>query len=366
MSRVLLFSLMVSPILIYLAWPTSEQKRIALVLGNSDYAHSDHIGSATNNARQMSHSLRRLGFDVIEGTNLSRSGIQSSIQMFAAQMNGADVALLYYSGYVHQESGRTYITPIEANPTKSYQLDFQTIELRSLLIEMANSTGSNLVLFDTCRAILSSANERMSNNKCLPMKRIPIQNRMIISYPTKSPVALTDMQRGTSDFTKSFLENVDREIVNKKHVLLNDILSAVQRDISIKTRPKQHPWNEFSLDRDYSLNVKFAKDFRDTQLTVVSDESMDVKGKIQSKLASSGQSGIALKTSLANPNFSDFPDIKTEENISGTNLSAIAPDDQIKKHHKIIRSIKKSKIRNRVAKESWQKRQLRRMLDSID
>lgn len=367
---------MVSPILIYFVWPTSDEKRIALVLGNSDYAHSYHIGSAVNNAKEMSRSLRRLGFDVIEGTDLTRSAIQSSIQMFAAQLKDADIALLYYSGYVYQESERTYITPIEANPFKPYHLAFQAIELRSLLIHMANSTSSNLVLFDACRAILSSATKSVLNGKCLPMKRIPIQRRMIISYPTKSPVALTTMQQGNSDFTKSFLEIVDRQIADKKHVSLYNILSAVQKVISFNTRSEQQPWNEVSLEGDFSFNLEFTKDIRDTQLTVVDSHLMRRNDNVQSQTdpklqikvrcnlkRPSCRRWLSLAKSQTDLNLSDIPDLIPEEKISGTNLSAIAPDYQIKKHYKKIRPINKRKTRNRVTRQSWQQQQLRRMLE---
>jgi len=62
-------------------------------------------------------------------------------------------------------------------------------------------------------------------------------------------------------------------------------------------------------------------------------------------------------------NLSDIPDLIPEEKISGTNLSAIAPDYQIKKHYKKIRPINKRKTRNRVTRQSWQQQQLRRMLE---
>ncbi len=308
-SRILLFSLMVSPILIFLFWPAFEEKRIALVLGNSDYTHSYPIGTATNNAKAVSRSLRRLGFDVIVGTNLSRSAIESSIQKFASQLNDADVALLYYSGYVYQESGRTYIAPIEAKPSKPYQLEFQTIEMRSLLIQMANSTRSNLVLFDACRAILSSTPES-ALSKCLPMTRIPIQKRVIISYPTKLPVALATMQRGKSKFTKSFLDNMDRVTENNKQALFyNAMLEEVSSD----------------------------------------------------------QSGILLTTSQTGPDLIGKPALVPEEKTSQTNLPAISSDDQTEKQFDYKSgSTKKRKITNRVTRESWKKRKLRQMLESID
>ena len=369
MFRVLLLLLAASFILIYLAWPTPDNKRIALVLGNSNYTNSPYIGVSANNARKMGRSLRRLGFDVIEGTNLNRSEILSSFQMFAARMKGADVALLYYSGYVHQENGRTYVTPIEANPSNSHQLEFQTVELRSLLIHMANSTHSNLILFDACRTNLASTSESVLIGKCQPLKRIPIQKRMIISYPTKSSVALSNMQRGKSVFTKSFLEYADREIANSKQALLHNVMLAVQRVVAARTQSKQLPWVEFSPESDSSLNLASARAIENTQFTLIRNAPTKKDRDVQSNQAASNSSERVLPTSKTDLTLSAVPTLKPDDKIDQTKLSAIAPDEQLEKRLKRkqkkrkVGTHNKRKFSKRVTRRSWQKRKLLQMLD---
>lgn len=54
--------------------PTSStQKRLAIVVGNSHYKSGrlEQLPNAANDAARLSESLRRLNFDVLEGSDLT-------------------------------------------------------------------------------------------------------------------------------------------------------------------------------------------------------------------------------------------------------------------------------------------------------
>ncbi len=47
------------------------QKRLALIIGNGDYANARKLVNPPNDATDMTATLTELGFEVISGTNLN-------------------------------------------------------------------------------------------------------------------------------------------------------------------------------------------------------------------------------------------------------------------------------------------------------
>src|SRR5262249_10554869 len=77
----------------------ASQDRVALVGGNSKYAHVNAIPNGVNDARAMARSLREIGFVVTEGFDLDRNGMERRIREFLRNTASARVALFFYAGH---------------------------------------------------------------------------------------------------------------------------------------------------------------------------------------------------------------------------------------------------------------------------
>jgi uncharacterized caspase-like protein len=91
--------------------PAAAEKRVALVMGNSAYQHTAPLKNPSNDATDMAEKLRQLGFDVIEGTDLSKDEMEQRIRAFADKLTGADVGLFFYAGHGLQIDGRNFLAP---------------------------------------------------------------------------------------------------------------------------------------------------------------------------------------------------------------------------------------------------------------
>src|SRR5262249_40967982 len=58
------------------------RRRAALVIGNGNYRFAPQLTNPTNDAGDMSFALHKLGFDVVEGKNLDRRGMDDVIRAF--------------------------------------------------------------------------------------------------------------------------------------------------------------------------------------------------------------------------------------------------------------------------------------------
>ena len=82
-----------------IATPAHADKRVALVIGNSAYQHTAELHNPKNDAADMASSLRRLGFEVLEGRDLDKRGMERLIRQFGLKLSGADLALFFYAGH---------------------------------------------------------------------------------------------------------------------------------------------------------------------------------------------------------------------------------------------------------------------------
>ena len=131
------------------------EKRVALVIGNSNYRHVSSLANPGNDARLMADTLKAVGFTLVGGgaqLDLDDTGLRRVVQTFGAQLQGADVGLFYYAGHGVQVRGANYLVPVGANPTREADVDFQMLDTNAVLRQMESAgTRLSLVILDACR-----------------------------------------------------------------------------------------------------------------------------------------------------------------------------------------------------------------------
>jgi uncharacterized caspase-like protein len=135
--------------------PALADKRVALVIGNSSYRNVARLDNPRNDAELLADTLRSLGFVLVGGgaqLDLDKLAFDRTVQAFGAQLAGADVGLFYYAGHGVQVRGENYLIPVDANPTKEADVDFQMLDTSLVLRQMEGAgTRFNIVILDACR-----------------------------------------------------------------------------------------------------------------------------------------------------------------------------------------------------------------------
>ena len=135
--------------------PAFADKRVALVVGNSAYRDVARLDNPANDAKLLAETLRALGFALVGGgaqLDLDKPSLDRAVQTFGAQLSGADVGLFYYAGHGVQVRGENYLIPVDANPTKEADVDFQMLDTNLILRQMEGAgTRLNIVILDACR-----------------------------------------------------------------------------------------------------------------------------------------------------------------------------------------------------------------------
>ena len=90
-------------------------KRVAFVVGNGAYKNVPQLPNPTMDARTMASTLRNVGFDVVEGYNLTRDKMTEKLLEFGHKAEGADIAVFYYAGHGIAMGGTNYLLPVDAD-----------------------------------------------------------------------------------------------------------------------------------------------------------------------------------------------------------------------------------------------------------
>jgi uncharacterized caspase-like protein len=187
----------------------AEDKRVALVLGNSAYQKVQALRNSTNDAVDMSVTLKRMGYEVLKGVDLDRKAMRSLIDDFNVKIRGADVALFYYSGHGVQVEGENYLVPISAEVGVAGDVPEECVSLTRLTARM-NEAGAktNVIILDACRDNPFKAVSRGIERGLAVVGQKPPES--IIVYATSENEKAADGKGRNGVFTKALLDNIER------------------------------------------------------------------------------------------------------------------------------------------------------------
>ena len=129
----------------------AEDKRIALVIGNSAYRDAQELPNPRNDARAVGEALQRLGFEVDTELDLTQSDLQTALREFGYQAELADVAVVFYAGHGIQISNENYLLPVDAMLRRERDLIYEALPLAVVMDEVAQARRLGLVIVDACR-----------------------------------------------------------------------------------------------------------------------------------------------------------------------------------------------------------------------
>lgn len=122
--------------------------RVALVIGNADYAHAPRALSAERDVEAVADALSAAGFDVTFGLDLTRVEMRAVMDQFAANIDQADEIVIYYSGHAVRMSGRTFLAPTDYNPVGPVAVAMDGAPLAAFEAMLASKPGAAVLFID--------------------------------------------------------------------------------------------------------------------------------------------------------------------------------------------------------------------------
>ena len=231
------------------AW--ADEQRVALVIGNGDYQSINRLANPPNDAQDIARALRKVGFDVILRTNLTKGDFDKALAEFARKAVGASAALFYYAGHGVQYQQQNYLLPIDIKVRDQVDLQFQAVEMPHVMEAFDRVPGVKIVMLDTCRD--NPLDQRFAGvTRSIDVRglaRIDASEGFVIAYATLPNQTAQDGTDHNSPFTEAFIRRLaepDLEIAT--------LFRRVTQDVYEETHGRQRPEVSISLIGDFYLN----------------------------------------------------------------------------------------------------------------
>ena len=163
--------------------------RLALVIGNGHYPDADEpLAQPINDARALTHALRRDGFDVDVVEDASKDDMTRAIDRLKSKITPDSVVMLFFGGYGVQAGSESYMIPVDAAIWKESDVRRQGVSVEGVLDMMkAQGARAKLAVIDASRRNPYERRYRVFSHGLAPINAP--DNALILSSATPGKVA---------------------------------------------------------------------------------------------------------------------------------------------------------------------------------
>lgn len=222
----------------------NTQKRLALVIGNSDYQHTDKLTNPVNDATDMARSLKHLGFEVVSGMNQTLLQMRRLIREFGAKLTEQKgIGLFYYAGHGIQFGGRNFLIPVEAEISSEVETEDVALDINAVLRQMDSANnGFNIVILDACRNNPFGRSWKRGGNDG-GLAQINAPTGTLIAYATSPDRTASDGTGRNGLYTSELLRQM-----NTPNLTLEEMFKTVRSEVRRKSNGQQVPWESSSVE----------------------------------------------------------------------------------------------------------------------
>jgi len=163
--------------------------RLALVIGNGHYPDAEEpLAQPVNDARALTHALRRDGFDVDVVEDASKDDMTRAIDRLKSKITPDSVVMLFFGGYGVQAGSESYMIPVDAAIWKESDVRRQGVSVEGVLDMMkAQGARAKLAVIDASRRNPYERRYRVFSHGLAPINAP--DNALILSSATPGKVA---------------------------------------------------------------------------------------------------------------------------------------------------------------------------------
>src|SRR6201996_2467824 len=249
-------TIFLSLICIVFAADAAKAKRgFAFGVGNGAYKNVAQLPNPPIDAKAMAQVLRNVGFDVVEGTNLTRDTMTERLLEFGKKAQGADIAVFFYAGHGIAVSGTNYLLPVDADIKSEMDVKLgAAINIDLTLDQTMSDAKVKLVFLDACRdnpfaaKIKSTATRSVSVGSGLA--EMKSGEGTLIAFATgPGQTALDGTDGQNSPFTRALISHITQPGVE-----IQQAMTEVRAQVNEETSKGQLPWGHTNLIGSVYLN----------------------------------------------------------------------------------------------------------------
>lgn len=227
-----------------------DEKRYALVIGNTNYRSVQQLKNASNDANDMAAELEHSNFEVIKVIDGDYMQMRDAFRKFNELLNKGPkdqtVGLFYYAGHGLQSEGENYLIPIDADVKDD--IDIPRVCLPMQRVVLANmersSTRMNIVIMDACRNNPFPSSSRSAGNAGLA--EIKRAKGSFIAYATAPGSTASDGTGRNGLYTQELLKAMKRP-----GRTIESVFKEVRYNVLKLSGDRQNTWDSSNIIGDF-------------------------------------------------------------------------------------------------------------------
>ena len=227
--------------------PAFAEKRVALVLGNSNYQNVAPLPNPVNDSSKIAATLKDAGFDVVDSRrDLAAAETRRALRDFADRARDADIAVVYYAGHGIEVDGGNYLIPVDARLERDTDIYDEGLSLDRILIAIEPAKKLRLVILDACRDNpFARTMKRTVASRAIGQglaKVEPTSPNVLIAYSAKAGSTAADGDGNNSPFTMALSHHLTKPGLDVRRAF-----GFVRDEVLKTTNNRQEPFVYGSL-----------------------------------------------------------------------------------------------------------------------
>jgi hypothetical protein len=222
-------------------------ERYALVIGNAKYPDAEApLKEPINDARDIAEELKRDGFNVDIGENLTAEQMRRAFERLYGKIKPGSVALIFFSGFGVQSSRQSYMIPVDAQIWTEPDVRRDGFSLETVLGEInSRGAGVKIALIDASRR---NPFERRFRSFSAGLAPVIAPNGTLVMYSAALSSVVSDNGSDRSLFVKELLKEI-----RTPDLMAEETLNRTRVGVTRASRQEQVPWISSSLAEDFSF-----------------------------------------------------------------------------------------------------------------
>ena len=231
-----------------LAPSVAAGERYALVIGNAKYPDADApLREPINDAREVADELKRDGFNVDIGENLTGEAMRRAFDRLYAKIKPGSVALIFFSGYGIQSNRQSYMIPVDAQIWSEADVRRDGFSLEAVLGDInSRGAGVKIALIDASRR---NPFERRFRSFSAGLAPVIAPNGTLVMYSAALSSVISDNGSDHSLFVRELLKEI-----RTPDLMAEETLNRTRVGVTRASRQEQVPWISSSLAEDFSFS----------------------------------------------------------------------------------------------------------------
>ncbi|MEO8322353.1 MAG: caspase family protein, partial [Bradyrhizobium sp.] len=221
--------------------------RYALVIGNAKYPDAEApLKEPINDARDVADELKRDGFNVDIGENLTGEQMRRAFDRLYGKIKPGSVALVFFSGFGVQSSRQSYMIPVDAQIWTEPDVRRDGLSLETVLGEInSRGAGVKIALIDASRR---NPFERRFRSFSAGLAPVIAPNGTLVMYSAALSSVISDNGTDHSLFVRELLKEI-----RTPDLMAEETLNRTRVGVTRASRSEQVPWISSSLAEDFSF-----------------------------------------------------------------------------------------------------------------